>query len=67
MSSRYFFPEAAKYNFLKTRAAGRNGLNYYRVGNDAINFYCENDKVQFCIATNFVKDVFVVVGDGGGE
>ena len=60
MSSRYFFADANRYNFPRTRAAG--GLNYYRVGNDAVNFYCKRKQDEFCVATDFVKDVFVVKG-----
>lgn len=57
MDPRYYFSDAAKYNFPKQMGVGRN---YYRVGPDAINFDCFSD--GRCVASNVVKDVFVEAG-----
>jgi hypothetical protein len=57
---KYLMGSSTKYGFRRT---GRDADYYYRVGNDAISFYCSGSAAQEACRVDAIQEhVFVVVG-----
>lgn len=53
---RYFVSEAADLGLLQVRAVGHGGRNYYRIGDDAYNVYCDDSG---CEESGLERHLFV--------